>query len=65
MNPVIFEFGPFALHWYGLFIVGGAVIAAWLGSLYAAKAGEDPDHVWNILAVALIFGIIGARLYHV
>ncbi len=65
MNPVIFQIGPFALHWYGVFIVGGAVIAAWVSSIYAARAGENPDHLWNILAWSLIGGIIGARLYHV
>jgi len=65
MNPVILELGPFALHWYGVCIVGGAVIAAWIGSLYAEKSNENPDHVWNLLAWSLIIGIIGARLYHV
>lgn len=65
MNPVIFSLGPFALHWYGVFIVGGAVIAAWLSARQAARAGEDPDHIWNLLAWTLVVGIIGARLYHV
>jgi phosphatidylglycerol:prolipoprotein diacylglycerol transferase len=65
MNPVIFELGPFSLHWYGVFIVGGAVLATWVAARYAVKAGENPDHVWNMLAWALIIGIIGARLYHV
>ena len=65
MNPVIFEIGPFSLNWYGIFIVGGAVLAAWFSGLYAARGGDDPDHVWNILAWSLIGGIIGARLYHV
>ncbi len=65
MNPVIFDIGPFSLHWYGVCIVGGAVVAAWISSLYAARAGDDPDHVWNILAWSLVVGIIGARLYHV
>ncbi len=65
MNPVILQLGPFSLHWYGVFIVGGAAIAAWLASRTAAKAGENPDHIWNLLAWALIVGIIGARLYHV
>lgn len=65
MNPVIFQIGPFSLHWYGLLIVGGAVLATWIASIYARKSGERPDHVWNLLAWALIVGIIGARLYHV
>lgn len=65
MNPVILEIGPFALNWYGVAIVGGAVLAAWLSSLYAKRGGDDPDHIWNILAWSLVGGIIGARLYHV
>lgn len=65
MNPVIIELGPLSLHWYGVFIVGGAVAAAWVSSLYAKNAGENPDHIWNLLAWTLIVGIIGARLYHV
>lgn len=65
MNPVIFQIGPFVLHWYGLFIVGGAVIAAWFSAQASAKRGENPDHIWNLLAWCLILGIVGARLYHV
>jgi phosphatidylglycerol:prolipoprotein diacylglycerol transferase len=65
MDPVIFNIGPFALTWYGVFIVGGAVLATWIASRYAKRDGENPDHIWNLLAWALIAGIIGARLYHV
>ena len=65
MDPVIFRIGPFQLGWYGLFIVGGAVLAAWFSARNAKKHGENPDHVWNLLAWCLILGIIGARLYHV
>jgi len=65
MNPVIVEIGPFSLTWYGVFIVGGAALAAYLSGRLAARAGEDPDHAWNLLAWSLLIGIIGARLYHV
>jgi phosphatidylglycerol:prolipoprotein diacylglycerol transferase len=65
MNPTIVQIGPLSLNWYGVFIVGGAVLAAWFSGLYAARGGDDPDHIWNILAWSLIGGIIGARLYHV
>ena len=65
MNPVILKLGPFQVHWYGLLIVGGAVFAAYLASLEARRRGEDPEHIWNVLTWCLVFGIIGARLYHV
>ena len=65
MNPTIFEIGVFSLQWYGVFIVGGAAVAAWLSARQAARAGENPDHIWNLLAWTLLLGIIGGRLYHV
>jgi phosphatidylglycerol:prolipoprotein diacylglycerol transferase len=65
MNPVILDLGPFALQWYGIFVVGGSFVAAWFAARYAERSGENPDHVWNLLAWTLIAGIIGARLYHV
>ena len=65
MNPVIFQLGPFSLHWYGVFIVGGAVLAGWLSARNAERAGEDPNHIWNLLAWMLVAGIVGARIYHV
>jgi phosphatidylglycerol:prolipoprotein diacylglycerol transferase len=55
----------FELYWYGVIIVAGMLIGAYLGSREAARRGIDPDHVWGGLTWALIFGIIGARLYHV
>lgn len=65
MNPIVIQLGPLQVHWYGLLIVGGAVLAAWLATREARRRGEDPEHVWNLLIWVLIFGIIGARLYHV
>ncbi|MBM4456153.1 MAG: prolipoprotein diacylglyceryl transferase [Chloroflexi bacterium] len=65
MNPVLVKIGPFAVHWYGLLIVIGAVIAAWIATKEARRRGEDPEHAWNLLTWCLILGIIGARAYHV
>jgi len=65
MNPVAFRIGPLAIHWYGLLIVTGAVLAAVISTYEARRRGEDPEHVWNVLTYCLILGIIGARLYHV
>jgi len=65
MDPIAFRIGPLAVHWYGLLIVIGAVLAAVIATYEAKRRGEDPEHVWNVLTYCLILGIIGARLYHV
>jgi len=65
MNPIAIQVGPFAIRWYGLLIVTGAALAAFVSTREAKRRGENPDHVWDILVWALIGGIIGARLYHV
>jgi phosphatidylglycerol:prolipoprotein diacylglycerol transferase len=65
LNPVLIHLGPLQVHWYGVLIVTGAVLAAWLATKEARRRDEDPEHVWSLLIWVLIFGIIGARLYHV
>jgi phosphatidylglycerol---prolipoprotein diacylglyceryl transferase len=65
MNPVLVQIGPFQLHWYGVFIVLGALLASWLATIEARRRGEDPEHVWGLLVWVLVLAIIGARLYHV
>lgn len=62
---IAFRIGPFAIAWYGIIIVGCAVLAAYLAEREAARRGENPDHVWNGLIWCLILGLVGARLYHV
>ena len=53
------------LHWYGILIVMGAILAAWLATIEARRGVVNPEHVWGLLTWVLILGIIGARLYHV
>lgn len=64
-DPILFQFGPFIIRWYGLLIVGGALAAAYITSVEARRKKEDPEHAWNLLMWCLILGILGARLYHV
>ncbi len=66
-DPVAFVI-PFLnrpVYWYGIFIVTGLMLAAWIASKEAERRGKNPDHVWGALVPMLIFGLIGARLYHV
>lgn len=66
MDPVFLEIANiFSLSWYGVLVVGGAILCAWIAAQYAGRADERKDHIWNLLGIVLIFGIIGARLYHV
>jgi phosphatidylglycerol:prolipoprotein diacylglycerol transferase len=65
MDPVAFHIGSYPVYWYGIIITTGAVLGAWLASWMAEQRGEDPDHIWNMLIIVLVLGIIGARLYHV
>ena len=65
MDPIAIRIGPIAIHWYGILIVVGALAGAYLSSREAKRRGWDPEHIWNALFVTLVFGIIGARLYHV
>lgn len=73
-DPVAFTIPlPFAvfgatelpIYWYGILIVAAAIAGAALASVEAKRKGIDPDHVWNALLFALLFGVLGARLYHV
>ncbi|HNM11188.1 MAG TPA: prolipoprotein diacylglyceryl transferase, partial [Mycobacterium sp.] len=65
MSPELIRIGPLTLYWYGFLITIGALAGAYVASRQAKRKGIDPEHVWNALIPALIFGLIGARLYHV
>ena len=57
--------GERVLGFYGIIIVTGAIIAAFLASREAKRRGQDPDIVWDLLIYLMIGGIIGARLWHI
>jgi phosphatidylglycerol:prolipoprotein diacylglycerol transferase len=64
-SGIAFKIGPIAVHWYGLLIVTGALLGAYVATREAKRRGEDPEHVWNGLIGCLILGLVGARLYHI
>ncbi len=65
VDPTIFELGPFAVHWYGLLVVTGIMLGATVAAYLAKRDGENPDTVWDMLIVAVIAGVIGARIEYV
>ena len=59
------SFGPVEVRWYGL-IIALAVLIGYLVAYRRVKlAGQDPEHLTNILIYGLVSAIIGARLYYV
>lgn len=58
--------GKFEIHFYGLIILIGVLVAAWLSEREAKRKGQNPDLVWDsFLFWAVIGGIIGARIWHI
>jgi phosphatidylglycerol:prolipoprotein diacylglycerol transferase len=62
---IAFHIGSVSIYWYGICIVLG-VIAGTLWAVHEAKRiGHNPDHYTDFVFYALIFSLIGARLYYV
>lgn len=55
----------FPVYWYGMWIMGGMVMGAYVVAELVREQGWNPEHVWNGLIWCLIPAVIGARLYHV
>jgi len=67
MDPVAFRLPIIGLpiYSYGIITVTCILIGCFVGTLEAKRRGQNADHVWSGLILAIIFGLIGARLYHV
>jgi phosphatidylglycerol:prolipoprotein diacylglycerol transferase len=65
IDPIAFQIGPIAIHWYGIFIVSGILAATYLSARMARLVGENPELAWDALVWVVLLGVVGARLYHV
>jgi phosphatidylglycerol:prolipoprotein diacylglycerol transferase len=65
VDPILVQLGPITVHWYGVLVVTGILLGAQVAAYLAKRAGENPDRVWDMLMIAVIAGIIGARIEYV
>ncbi|MGI5902283.1 MAG: prolipoprotein diacylglyceryl transferase [Desulfitobacteriia bacterium] len=65
MNPIAFKLGPFAVHWYGIFIALAFLLGIMLAGYQAQKRGIHPDLFANLVLLVIPGSIIGARLYYI
>ncbi len=68
------DFGTFELfgmtihptvHWYGVLIVTGIILASVIIARVTEKDHDDPEIVWNGLMWVVLSGVLGARLWSV
>lgn len=65
MDPVLITIGGFEIRWYSVLILIAAFLVFALVQTEAARFKIKQDFLFNMMFWALIFGIIGARLYYV
>ena len=69
LNKVLVEFSvfgkQFSIRWYALFIVTGMILAAIYAIWRAKQEDIKLDDLLDITLFAIVFGVIGARLYYV
>ena len=65
LNPTAFQGGPFTIHWYGVIIASGVVLALLLAVREGKREGIPEDDFYDYLLWALPIAIICARIYYV
>jgi len=62
MFPKILDLGPLTIHTYGLMLALAFIAGIWLASRNAAKAGLNPDSIWNLGLIIIFSALVGAKL---
>lgn len=63
--PQGFYIGDFYIAFYGIIIGLGILLGITMAAHSGKVMGMDPDEVWDFALYAVIFSVIGARLYYV
>jgi prolipoprotein diacylglyceryl transferase len=61
----VIRIGPLPIHIYALCIVAGIVVAIWLTDRRWRARGGAANQVGDVAGWAVLFGILGGRIYHV
>lgn len=63
--PTAFSIFGIRIAWYGIFIGIGAVVGFAIALWQAKKEKIDTELLWDFIIYAILFSIIGARIYYV
>lgn len=61
----VWHLGPLPLRAYALCIIAGVIVAVVVGNRRFVARGGRPGTVADVATIAVPFGLLGARLYHV
>ena len=64
-QPILVKLGPISIYWYGMLIVAGFCLGAYVAFKLAKKYDFRTESLWSLAFYVLIFGLIASRLYHV
>ena len=64
-GPIVFEYGPFSIRWYGILIAIAVLIGLNLSSKLGKSRKIERDTINDLLPFLVIGALIGARLYYV
>lgn len=65
LNPIAFQLGSIEVHWYGVIIACGVVLALVLSVAEGKRLGIKEDYFYDYLLWAIPVAIICARCYYV
>jgi phosphatidylglycerol---prolipoprotein diacylglyceryl transferase len=65
MHQIFFHYGKFSIYWFGIMAATGFIAATLLMHYNRKDASLSQDNVFDITFVAIIAGILGARLFYV
>ena len=63
MYPVLFQLGPITIYSYGVLVATGVLLGIWYASRHAARAGLNPEKVWNLGIYIVFSAMIVAKVW--
>lgn len=65
ISPIAFSFGAFKIHWYGIIIACGLLLAMVYAYFSAERFNVNRNKLFDCVLVGIVTGVIGARAYYV
>ena len=63
--PQGFYIGELFIYFYGCCIALGVIAGVYMAAHMGKKTGQDPNLYWDFFPYALVFSVLGARIYYV